>query len=202
MKFSLHIVMNVFIAGLMLNTCLPDHSHAQEAFSRIGLTVTAHKHLGNTDFTRKWNPGPGFGFEISTPYYAGSIEAGLRVVRFDEILFENSGFYTHMVFAGWRYRYATSDHLFLVPGIRLGNNFMRYDEDKIYGGEYRFTREESEFFYEVQLRIEYDISNSLGFYVSTSYNRTLFSIPFSAFYGTTGFSLLIETPNWLKRSLR
>lgn len=187
---------------LVLIVWTPNSVAAQEAFSKVGLTFTAHQHLGNTDFTRKWTPRAGLGAEITTPYYSGNIETGLRVFRFDQFSFENSGFYSYMIFVGWNYRYATSDNLFLVPGVRLGNNFIVHDEDKIYGGEYRFPRKESEIFYEVQLRIEYDISNRFGFYISTSYNRTLFNIPFSAFYGTAGLSLSLQSPEWLKQSLR
>lgn len=193
------IFISVLVVGLFINN---NTVLAQEAFSEIRLTATAQKHLGNTNFTRHWIPNAGFGFELSFPYHVGSLETGVRVFRFDAFSFENSGFYSHYVFAGWHYRYAASDNLYLVSGVRIGNNFMLHDEDKIYMDEYKFSREESEFFYEILLRMEMDISNTLGFYVSTAYNRTLFNIPFPAFYGTVGLTLKLQSPDWLKQSLR
>lgn len=191
----------ISVVGLVLFINI-NTAKAQEAFSEIRFTATAQKHLGNTDFTRHWTPNAGFGFELSTPYYVGGLEAGIRVFRFDAFSFENSGFYSHYVFAGWHYKYAAGENLFLVPGFRLGNNFMLHDEDKIYMDEYKFSREESEFFYEILLRLEMDITNNFGFYLSTAYNRTLFNIPFPAFYGTAGLTLKLQSPGWLKQSLQ
>ena len=175
---------------------------AQDAFSSIRFSGTGHKQIGNTDFTRHWSPNSGFGLEISTPYYKGSLEAGVRVFRFDAFAFENSGFWSRYVFAGWFYRYATSDQLYLVPGIRAGINFMLHDEIKVYGGEYNFKREESEFTYEILLRVEYDISPVWGFYTSVAFNRTLLNLPVDTLYGSVGITARLQSPGWFKRVLK
>ena len=175
---------------------------AQDAFSSVRLSGTGHKQISNTDFARSWSPESGFGLEISTPYYKGSLEAGVRVFRFDAFEFENSGFWSRYVFAGWFYRYAASDQVFLVPGIRGGINFMLHDEDKVYGGEYNFKRDESEFAYELHLRLEYDITSVWGFYASASYHRTMLNIPIDTLYGSLGITARIRSPEWLKRVLK
>ncbi len=187
---------------LLIATLSPRQIAAQEAFEEFTINFTGNKHISGGTVLHSWEPNPGFGFEINTPYYFGNFEAGYRYVRFDELDFENSGFHSHFVFGGWFYRYPASPELFVVTGIRLGNRFMLHDEDKIYGDEYRFSREESEFGYEVHFRIEYKLSSVAGFYIATSYNRTIFNIPFSSFVGSIGLTATLESPSWLKRFLR
>lgn len=177
-------------------------SYAQDAFSSIRFSGTGHKQISNTEFARNWSPQSGFGLEISTPYHNGSLEAGIRAFRFDEFEFENSGFWSRYAFVGWFYRYAASDQVFLVPGFRGGINFMLYDEDKVYGGEYNFKRDESEFAYELLLRLEYDISSTWGFYTSVSYHRTILNIPIDTLFGSIGITARLQSPEWLKRVLK
>lgn len=177
-------------------------SYAQDAFSSVRFVGTGHKQISNTDFARNWSPVSGFGLEMSTPYYKGSLEAGVRVFRFDALRFENSGLWSRYAFAGWFYRYAASDQLFLVPGIRGGINFMLHDQDKVYGGEYNFKRDESEFAYELLLRLEYDFSPVWGFYASAAFNRTMLNIPIDTLYGSAGFTVRLQSPEWLKQALK
>jgi hypothetical protein len=175
---------------------------AQEAYNELQLTVTGHRMMAGTTIYDSWKPSPGIGFELSLPYYAGNLELGIRYLRFDEYEFENSGFHSHYVFAGWSYRYYTSEQVSVTPAIRLGNKFMLHDQDMIYGGEYRFSREESEISYEVQLRIQIDMSRHTAFYIGGAYNRTIFNIPFSAWYGSVGLSAKLQTPTWLRKFLK
>lgn len=187
---------------IFLTLCVHSTTNAQEAFSTLRLTGTGHKQISNTEFTRNWAPASGFGLELSTPYYIGSLEAGVRIFRFDAFEFENSGFWSRYAFAGWFYRYATSEQLFLVPGIRGGINFMLHDEEEVYGGEYNFKRAESEFSYEILLRVEYDINSTWGFYTSVSYHRTMLNIPIDTLFGTAGITARFRSPQWLKRVLK
>jgi len=180
----------------------PNRVSAQGAFEEFHFAVTGNKLISGGTILHSWEPNAGFGFEVNTPYHFGNLEAGYRYVRFDELDFENSGFHSHFVFGGWFYRYPASPEVFVVPGIRLGNRFMLHDEDMFYGDDYRFSREESEFAFEMHFRIEYQFSSVAGFYISTSYNRTVFNIPFSSFVGTIGLTARLDSPDWLKRFLK
>ncbi len=175
---------------------------AQDVYDELQLTVTGHRLMSGTTIYDSWNALPGIGFEVNLPYYTGNLELGIRYVRFDEYEFENSGFHSHYLFAGWNYKYRTSEHVSVIPGIRIGNTFNLHDKDKIYDNEYRFSREESEISYEVQLRIQFEMSRHTAFYISGAYNRTIFNIPFSAWYGSAGLSAKLETPAWLRRFLK
>jgi hypothetical protein len=175
---------------------------AQDTYNQVQFTVTGHRMMNGTTIYDSWLPSAGIGFEISLPYYTGNLETGIRYVRFDEYEFENSGFHSYYVFAGWNYSYSASEEVTIMPGIRIGNNFMLHDQDKVYGGEYRFSREESEISYEVLFRIQFEMSSYSAFYISGAYNRTMFNIPFSAWYGSVGLSAKLTTPSWLRRILK
>lgn len=186
----------IILALLAANT---PKLHSQDAFSEVRFTLTGNKLMSGNTLLRSWEPTEGFGFELSTPYYAGNLEAGYRYLRFNEIDFENSGFHSHYLFFGWNYSYAASDEVALAYGIRFGKQFMLHDEDMIYGGEYKFSREESEFSYELQMRLEYEIARNVEIYIGTAYNRTIFNIPFAAFYGTAGLTFKFSSPRWFRR---
>lgn len=151
---------------------------------------------GNT-LLRSWDPNTGFGFELSTPYHVGNLETGYRYLRFNEIDFEGSAFDSHFLFFGWSYSYRASDEVALVYGVRFGKQFMLHDEDMFYD-DYRFSREESEFSYELQIRLDYEISRNVELYLGTAYNRTIFNIPFAAFYGTAGLTFKFPSSRWFR----
>ena len=186
------------IVSLIVLIAANQNLYSQEAFSEVRLTLTANKLMSGNTLLRSWEPTEGLGFELSTPYHFGNLEAGYRYLRFNEIDFENSGFHSHYVFFGWNFSYAASDEVALVSGVRFGKQFMLHDEDIIYGGDYRFSREESEFSYELQMRLQYEISRNIELYIGTAYNRTVFSIPFAAFYGTAGLTFKFPSSRWFR----
>ena len=179
-------------------------TYSQEAFNEVNITVTGNSILGGNTILKHWSPTAGIGLEISTPYYFGNLETGLRYMRYNELEFENSGFHSGFIFVGWNYTYFVSDEkdLSIVPSVRLGNRFTVHDQDKIYRDEYRFNKTESEFSYELQFRIQYRISEHLGFYTSAAYNRTLYHITYAEWLGTAGFSLIFNTSDEVENFLK
>lgn len=175
---------------------------AQSAFDKTRISITGHRILTGNTLIKNWDASNGIGFELSAPYSFGNFEAGLRYVRFDEFSFENSGFHSHYVFAGWHYSYRAGEDLIFTQGFRLGNNFMLHDQDKIYADEYKFSREESEFSYELFIRLQLEVGHGFEVYFSTAYNRIIFNIPLASYYGTVGVTLTLDTPNWLRNFLR
>jgi hypothetical protein len=187
---------------LLLLLMPTDYSFGQIAFERTRISVTGHRLLAGNTILRNWDAANGIGFELSAPYIFGNFETGLRYTRFDEFTYEGSGFHSYYVFAGWNYSYIAASDLIFTTGLRFGNNFMLHDQDKIYADEYKFSRVESEFSYELFARLQLEINKNTEFFISTSYNRTIFNIPFAAFYGTAGVTLKFRTPPWLLNFLQ
>lgn len=170
----------------------------------MNVTVLGNRVFGGNTILKHWSPTPGIGLEVSTPYYFGNLETGIRYMRYNAMDFENSGFHSGFIFLGWYYNYFVSEEndLSIVPGIRLGNRFSVHDHDKIYGDGYRFNNTESEFSYELQFRIQYRINERFGFYTSVAYNRTLYHISFAEWMGAAGFSIIFETTDGLENFLK
>lgn len=177
---------------------------SQGAFSEIKFTITGNGVLGGNTVNKSWEPTGGIGFEVSTPYYIGNFELGARYTRYNELEFENSGFHSTYIFAGWHYTHYTSGEkdLSIVPGIRFGSRYMIFDEEKTYRDEYRFSRFESEFCYEVLFRIQYRINNRLEFYTSAAINQTRFEIPYAEWIGTAGFTFVFNTSEGMENFLK
>lgn len=195
-------MIRTILLSLTIVFAASQYSYGQDAFSEVKLTLTANKIMSGNTILKSWEPTEGIGFELATPYYFGSLETGYRYLRFNELAFENSGFHSHYVFFGWHYNYLASEEVSIATGIRFGKQLMQHDEDMIYGGEYRFTREESEFSYELHFRMQFELSRNIELYVGTAYNRTIFNIPFAAFYGTAGLTFKFQSPGWVKNLLQ
>lgn len=197
-KIFLVIFLTILLSGM-------NHpANSQDAFSKIKFTLTGNGVLGGNTIQKSWTPTGGFGFEMSTPYYFGNFELGARYTRYNELEFENSGFHSTYIFAGWHYSYYTSEEkdLSIVPGIRFGSRYMIFDEEKTYRDEYRFSRFESEFSYEVQFRIQYRINKRLEFYTSAAINQTRYKIPYAEWIGTAGFSFVFNTSDGMENFLK
>lgn len=182
---------------LIISAAVAQDLYSQDAFSEIRVTLTGNKLMAGNTLLRSWDPNAGLGLELSTPYHVGNLEAGYRYLRFNEIDFEGSAFHSHYLFFGWSYSYRASDEVALVYGVRFGKQFMLHDEDMFYD-DYRFSREESEFSYELQIRLEYEISRNVELYLGTAYNRTIFNIPLAAYYGTAGLTFKFPSSRWFR----
>lgn len=179
-------------------------SYSQDAFSELKFTITGNGVLGGNTVQKSWSPTEGVGFELSTPYYFGNFELGVRYNRFNELEFEDSGFHSTYIFAGWHYPHYVSgeEDLSIVPGIRFGSRYMIFDEKKTYRDEYQFSRFESEFSYEVLFRIQYRINKRLEFYTAAAINQTRFKIPYAEWVGTAGFTIIFNTSDGMENFLK
>ena len=174
---------------------------AQNGFNEIKVGLTGHNFFKSTTIGNFWEPSKGIGLKLSTPYYFGSLETGVRYVRYNELAFEDSGFHSTFVFAGWKYPYWVSEDLALISGFRLGINFLTQDQDKFYE-ELRFQSNESEFSFEFTGRLNMKVSDNIHIHVGVSYNRTLLEIPFTVWYGNAGLAFSFGSPGWLKTFLK
>lgn len=192
---------------ILLLVLMTQIGSAQNAFDTFDAGISGNVIINNNSLLDNWNPTAGAVLEARTPYYTGEMEAGVRLNYFSEGQFENSGFRSIFVFIGWSYPFDVTDRLTLSPGFRLGNHFMWQDNTKEYyaepaGNAFVFHRNESEFAYETQIRVAYEITAETKLHVSASYNRTAIQIPLTLVYAEVGIAQTFNSPEWLKKLVK
>lgn len=165
--------------------------------------------LQNT-FTKNWESSPGLHLGARVNYHAGNLEAGLRYTDYSTSnpRYGEADFSSYFIYIGWEYPFTLYRELTLAPGLRFGNNFMNFDSPKVYPptgswGEYPFDSHESEFAYELFIRLEYIVGNSpWRIHSGFAYNRTLTYHPMPVGFVSFGIGRSFATPSWLKNFLQ
>jgi hypothetical protein len=193
MKQLILIALSIFFA--------PQFLSAQTPFSSLKITLSGNHIFQGDGITESWNPTPAASLDIRTPYFKGELETGVRYLRFNEKDFDESGFQSTFIFAGWSNPISVSNTLTFSPGFRIGVTYLYQDYEKDYSG-YRFDRDESEFSWELQLRTEYSIGPDWNLHITTAYNRTLLHFPMNLWYVSGGITHRLQSPQWLKSLLK
>src|SRR5699024_818282 len=199
---------------LLLLLCYSLPGYAQEnSHSRISLDLNGSTSILKNSFTNSWEPSlsPHLGLRIN--YHFGSLEAGVRYTsysggRSDFSEYEESAFTSLFIYAGWEYPFRLAPNLSLAPGFRFGNSFLTFDHPATYPpegafGKYEFDPHESEFAYELFVRLEYALAGGpWSLHTGFSYNRTLTYHHMPLGLISVGLSRSFTTPSWLKDFLQ
>jgi len=189
----------VFLLLLMFQSA----TLAQKPFETLEFSIGSDLIISGNSILDHWDPSKRVAASLRTPYFRGELEAGGRYFRFDENSFEDSGFRSIYLFLGWHYPLSVSDRLSIIPGFRIGTNFLTQDNKREYfgggaGDPFIFHEEESIFAYELMLRSGWSLTERTTLTASISYNRSALQIPFSLSYLSVGVSRTFTMPGWLQ----
>ncbi|WP_372635488.1 hypothetical protein [Fodinibius sp.] len=175
-------------------------------------TVDANSALSvlHNAFTDNWESPPSLHLGTRVTYHAGNLEAGLRYTDYNVTNpdYGEADFSSYFIYIGWEYPFTLYRGLTLAPGLRFGNNFMSFDNPKVYPptsgwAAYPFDPHESEFAYELIARLEYSPGTSpWRIHSGFAFNRTLTYHPLSVGLISFGISRSFATPSWLKNFLK
>jgi|GEM_PF-899701 len=199
---------------LLALLCISLPGFAQDSsHNTISFDLGGSASIANNTFTNTWNPSlsPQLGLRLN--YHFGSLEAGVRYTSFeggrsDFADTDKSSFTSFFIYAGWEYPFEISSHFILAPGFRFGNSYLTFDHPPTYPpsgsfGEYKFDAHESEFAYELFMRLQYSPTDGpWSIYSSLSYNRTLTYHTMPLGLISVGISRSFATPTWLKDFLK
>jgi hypothetical protein len=143
-----------------------------------------------------WNPGLSLTAGASTPFYTGSVNAGLRFESFSGRSHDLPSFSSLFVTLGWGTQWEGKHQSVHEFGTEIGNFFMVFDEDTFSG-----TRKESEIGLALYYRIRMRLSDRMGVFVRASYTHVLTNIRIDLFHITTGVVVRMKTPSLIKRVL-
>lgn len=178
-------------------------SLAQDAFETLDIAIGSDLIISGNNILNHWAPSKRVSAEFRTPYYRGELEAGGRYFRFDEESFEDSGFRSMFLFFGWHYPISMNSRFSVVPGFRIGTNFLTQDNKrKYFGGSasdpFIFHKYETIFSYELMVRARWSATQNSSISSTVSYSRSPLQNPISLAYFSVGISRTFTMPSWLQ----
>ena len=167
-----------------------------EPFDTLDLRVGLSRNVSSDQLLSSWNPGLSLSAGASTPFYAGSVNAGLRFESFSARSHDIPSFSSLYLRLGWGILWDGKQQSVHEFGTEIGNFFMVFDEDTFSG-----SRKESEIGLALYYHIRMRVSDRMGVFVRASYTHVLTNIRIDLFHITTGMVVRMKTPSWMKRIL-
>jgi hypothetical protein len=169
---------------------------ANSPFRRLELRAGVARNLSHDPVLDLWSPGPAVSIGASTPFYLGTIGAGLRFERFSGRSAGHPSFNSLLTSLSWGFtwsQWATFEH---ELGVEIGNFYMVFEEDTFAG-----ARRESELafgaFYRVQLRL----TDRAGLFIRGGCTGVRTRRRMDFIHVTTGIVIKAGMPSWLRSLL-
>ena len=100
-------------------------------FETVGVSLSLLSNVNRNSFHDVWRSGTGAELSLSSPFYAGTVEAGLDQLSFDARFADVPGFRSRFYFLGWRLGIVRRRSIRWHAGARLGSFTMRFDADSL-----------------------------------------------------------------------
>ena len=164
-----------------------------EPFSTIDVRLSGAAEMSSSSQLEQWSSDYAGSLLLSTPFYAGNLQTGVRIQPFESASSAQPSFWSGFLFLGWHQRWSTSDWLHVETGARVGNFFMAFDEDDVGG-----VRNESELATAGVQSIHIEPFDHIGFFVEGSYTKVFTSVRMKFVHLSAGITYRFHTPEWLK----
>lgn len=174
-------------------------AHAQEPFSRISLSVgrAFDINVSENEFDEFWEAGGAAEAILAAPFYAGEVQLGAAVHRFDALDAAVPRFDALLVFTGWSLNLSPFEVLSWHTGFDVGTYRMMFDEETFPG-----VRNESEFALGAKSRLSFNFSRTVSLYAAGRYLRVYTRPHLPLAYISGGLRLTLDSPEWLITVLR
>lgn len=167
-----------------------------QAFGTLGITATGSVNVNRTALHETWQPHPGAGLTVATPFYRGFFEAGATWRRFTARTPSIPRYDALFVYLGWGLRLPVAPRLALESTIRLGNYRMAFDEQTFAG-----VRNESEMALGAALGLDVRVGRGVSWVAGVRYLKAFTFRRIHLVHLTTGVRYTLKTPAWLRRIL-
>ena len=168
----------------------------QDAFSRLDLRAGPSWNLGSDALSPEWERGLGVELGVDTPFYVGSLTAGIRLLAHPAAL-DVPDFRALAVWAGWG-RSLSVSRFRIGTDARLGNLRMSFDDPDAEPG----IRNESEFTGAVTLWTDAAVGARSRLRLAWSAERTYTDPLLDLGYLSVSYVHSIRTPSWLEDFLK
>ncbi len=164
---------------------------SRTAFDTLTITVNAVANINRNVFHDYWEPRPGLEVQATTPFYAGTAEAGVHYAGFRGKGPEQPDFATLFIYLGWGYEWPLARHIEWYNGLRAGTLIMVFDlaDD---------DSEEQELGLALNSQIRYRFASAWSLTVAARYRIVFTHERLRYVFLAAGISRSFGTPRWLR----
>lgn len=177
--------------------------HAQlnpEPFNTITIGFNYSENVIENNFHNHWYVEPAFEGYLSTPFYLGNIQTGVRYNYFPIKDANLPYFYGLFYYLQWENEFSLASFLSFSVGGRAGLYSMNFDENEIIVD--RHLLNESELAIGAVSKLSANIYAGWAVHVTADYNTIFTSEKINLFFIGAGISKTFHSPSWLKDFLK
>ena len=218
---ALPVIVRSCLVGGLLTACFAPAVAQQRpdrlAFSTVELQAGAATNVNRNGFHRYWSPQPGVEGQAHTPFYLGTVEAGLAYHAYTNAVDDVPSFKALQGHIGWGLPVRFGRRATLYTGARLGNYYMIFgdavttgtagcgrdnpkgcgDDPSAVGG-----RTESELFMGLHHRLAVRVGGAWSVTLGGAYTHVFTGTRLQLWHVTAGLAATLRTPDWLRTFLR
>ena len=161
------------------------------------------KYVTNTNrniFHEYWKPGKGAEGFVKTPFYYGTIQAGINFLPYSGKFNTTPNFRTIFYYLQWGKEFDLPFNLKSFNSFRIGSFVMYFDESTI--DKKRDEVAESELSFGLSSQLSYPLNKKWNINLSGSYIVVYSCKRIKLFFFSVGISRLFKTPGWIREFLK
>lgn len=184
------------LAGLAILPLHPLPCHAQpgEPFDTVNASLRVSANVNRTRFHDFWEPAAGFELGFDTPFYLGSVEAGIHYNGFTANGPEQPDFRSLFPFFGWGLEAPIGNRLRWYNGLRIGSFLMFFDEVEV-------NDDEQEMALALNSRARFRVSTTWSIEAGARYREVFTHRRLRHVFLAVGLTRSIASPGWLRELL-
>lgn len=183
--------MLVFFPGVM-------YAQEEAPYEDITVGIRYSDNVNRNGFLNSWNPQDGFNGYITTPFYFGKLQAGLRIIEFEAKTEDIPDFLSWYAYAGWGKGINVFNKLEIYSSINAGSFQMNFDDPSLPDA----LTNESEFAVEFNTALSYPVIGKLYISLSGTYQYVFTHNELNLYFLEAGLQYKFRSPEWLKDFLR
>jgi len=171
---------------------------SQTVNKSINISLSVLNNFYQNEFHEYWEPGLGYGGELSFSHFIGEIGAGLSLMRFDKKIDSTKSFYGVDYYFLYRYPAKLTNKLNIILGFDFGIYEFRFDDDGIQNPA---ERTEREFAMKIVSGFRYEFADSWEAEFTLEYNHIYTKKEIELLNLRLGIVKSFSSPAWLSEFL-
>ncbi len=166
-----------------------------QPFSTLKIQLQTAVDASRNRLHRYWQPAPGVGATVSTPFYFGEVEIAIRTLYYASSVKDVPGFQSTFGYLGWNTRLDLPWGWELAGGVGLGDIHLDFGKDEV-------NPMEEELCVRAAARLERPIRNDYMFTIEVSRELVFTYRRINLTFISAGVGRTIPAPGWFREFMR